>query len=354
MFKIKNSTLIWHIIGSLAFLALPVFISPHPPEEVNYLFQKPTIRDFISNFFMLAFFYANYYILIPDIFLKKQYVKYFTLILISFLILIYLPTLLAEHVPGLEDMPKKMSSNPRPLLPKKNTIETFFRPINLVNHNVLLYISVVLLSILLRIREQLFETEKSKNKAELNSLKNQINPHFLFNTLNSIYALAVRDGSEITADSILKLSGMMRYVVTETESNYVSLEKELVYIKNYIDLQRLRIDHRVQLKVEIEGDPIGKKIVPLILIPFVENAFKHGVNPEKHSQIDIFITILDNKLNLKVSNLKTQNQLAHYEKSGHGTENVKSRLSLLYPENYQLNIFENEEVYQVDLTLNLE
>lgn len=353
MLQLKNKTVVWHIIGSLAFLVLPVFISPHPPEEVNFLFQRPTIRDFISNFFMLAFFYANYYFLIPRLFLKKKYVQYFSLIFISFLILVYLPSFLAEYVPGLEDMTRETPINPRPMGAKGPSNSLLLRPINIVNHNVLLYLSVVLLSILLRTREQLFSAEKSKNLAELNSLKNQINPHFLFNTLNSIYALALRDRSEITADSILKLSGLMRYVVTESDTNFVPLEKELDYIRNYIDLQRLRIDSQVSLKVEISGDPIGKKVVPLILIPFVENAFKHGVSPEKPSQIEISIMVSESKLNLIVSNLKTQNQLAHYEKSGHGIENVKTRLSLLYPTKYILDIRENEEVYQVDLTLQL-
>lgn len=125
------------------------------------------------------------------------------------------------------------------------------------------------LSLLLRINKQLKESEEEKLKAEVSYLKAQINPHFLFNTLNSLYALTI-EKSDYAPDAVIKLSNMMRYVVTESTNDFVSLEREISYISDFIDMQRLRISDENKLEYIIKGDTKGRKIAPLVIIPFIE------------------------------------------------------------------------------------
>lgn len=196
-------------------------------------------------------------------------------------------------------------------------------------------------------------TEEAKHKAELIALKGQINPHFLFNTLNGLYGLAVRDKSTSTATGILKLSGMMRYVVSETGNGFVSLEKELSYINDYIELQKLRLDKRIRLSYKVTGMINKQQLAPLTLMPFIENAFKHGVNPDDDSNINILIELDEREIRLTVENNKVKVALAPHEKSGKGIENTKSRLNLLYPSRHFLIIDEDEKTFRVQLTIQL-
>jgi sensor histidine kinase YesM len=199
--------------------------------------------------------------------------------------------------------------------------------------------------------EQWKRTRKEKLQAELSYLKAQINPHFLFNTLNSIYALAI-DKSDHTATAVVKLSGMMRYVLSEAHRDLVSLQKELEYISGYIELQRLRLDDSVQLHFAITGEVRDLRIAPLILIPFVENAFKYGVNPEEDSNISIGIDITGDELHLSVLNHKVTVQPA--EESGLGISNTRHRLSLLYPGQHDLHISDTPESFFVSLNMKLQ
>ncbi len=189
---------------------------------------------------------------------------------------------------------------------------------------------------------------------ELGALKNQVNPHFLFNTLNSLYAMALRDKAISTADNIMKLSGLMRYVVTETNNAFVTLEKELNYINGYIQLQKIRLDKNVKLNYHVEGSSGSLQIAPLILIPFIENAFKHGVNPDEDSQIDIRISTEGSSLKLIVVNKKVSIQNSVHEQSGLGLENTKSRLRLLYPSRHDLFLSNDKKTFRVVLTIDLD
>lgn len=191
-----------------------------------------------------------------------------------------------------------------------------------------------------------------KTNAELSYLKAQINPHFLFNTLNSIYSLAILK-SDKTADAVVKLSDMMRYVLNDSNANFTDLEKELNYIANYIELQRMRLTSNVKLTYSCEGNVFDKKLAPLVLIPFIENAFKHGVNSEEDSVIDIKIKVSQTALNLNVRNKCVSSNNNTLNKSGLGIENTKQRLNLLYPENHSLEISEKDNYYTVNLTLNI-
>lgn len=351
--KSVKKIIIWHILGSVTFLALPAVLSPHPPEEVEFITSRATIRDFLANGFILIFFYANYYALIPFLYFKRRYIVYILSILIFFLAICILPSLLSgrnpfESAPLLGRPPlSNMDAQWTPPLPAGSTL------VQEIKHHVYLYAATVFFSIALRMRLRLLQTEEAKHYAEIVALKDQINPHFLFNTLNGLYALAVRDRSTTTATGILKLSGLMRYVVTETGNGFVALEKEISYINDFIELQKLRLDKRVQLSYQVIGSFGDEKIAPLTLMPFIENAFKHGVNPDEDSSINILIEVKKQEIMLVVENNKVHVVLGKHEKSGKGIQNTKSRLNLLYPSRHFLILDEDDKHFRVQLTIRL-
>ena len=347
MDKPNRKYFVWHVLGAIVFLALPTVLSPHPPGDPNFLLSKPTQRDFIANIFMLFFFYLNYYYLIPKLYFNKKHLVYGLSIAAAFLVIMFLPSILTGYMPWAINPPPPHGfegHRPRFQITDYNFLPT-------ISHNILLFTSVVLLSILISIRNRLLNAEKERHTAELDSLKAQINPHFLFNTLNSIYALAVKDKSNATANTLLKLSGLMRYMFTDAGNEFVTLDKEIGSINDYIELQKLRLDKKVLLEYKVTGSTTNKQIAPLTLMPFIENAFKHGVNPDEDSHINIQIKIEDNHLTLTVENNKVNVQLDPHEIGGIGIENTKSRLRLLYPSQHNLLLSEDEKHYSVQLTV---
>lgn len=342
----KNRNILIHVLGSLIFLSLPILFSPDFNDQhsiIDIFTSRPFQRPFAGTCLLLAFFYANYYVFIPKLYVPKKYVLFSIVILVSFLIVLFIPEI---FIIGKKLGPPNHQMPHHPAPPPKKPFSL------LVNHNLFQFIGVFAFSLLLKIRERLKQTENEKTNAELSYLKAQINPHFLFNTLNSIYSLAILK-SEKTADAIVKLSDMMRYVLNDSNANFTELEKELSYITNYIDLQRMRLNPNVTLNYVCEGTVYDKKIAPLVLIPFIENAFKHGVNSEEDSDIDIKINITDKDLKLIVKNKCVTTNNNTLNKSGLGIENTKQRLNLLYPENHSLEISELNNYYLVNLTLNI-
>lgn len=198
--------------------------------------------------------------------------------------------------------------------------------------------------------------EREKLKAELSALKHQINPHFLFNILNGLYGLAYKNDDEPTAEGIAKLSQMMRYMLYESNDEKVPLTKEIQYIDHYIDLQRLRTNGLTHIDFQVSGDAQGKTVVPMILIPFIENAFKHGVSTVHPSNIFIRLNIEDERLDFQVKNAihkKSTIQNKPNPVGGIGLTNVKKRLKLVYKHTYNLSIDAREKSYHVSLTLPL-
>jgi LytS/YehU family sensor histidine kinase len=191
--------------------------------------------------------------------------------------------------------------------------------------------------------------EADKANAELSFLKAQINPHFLFNTLNNIYSLAVIK-SEVTADSIMKLSNIMRYVTDEATEDFVPLQDEINCLTDYIELQRLRLGKKVTLEYDISGDASYKKITPLILMPFIENVFKYGTSNHEPSTITIKIIVEELTVNLFTSN-KIFIHKESIERKGVGIANTIKRLQHLYPNRFLLNIDDSNGEYKVHLTL---
>ncbi len=195
------------------------------------------------------------------------------------------------------------------------------------------------------------EMEQQKVKTELQYLKQQINPHFLFNSLNSIYSLALTK-SEQTTYSILKLSSILRYMLYESEDSMVSLKNELSTVKDYIDLHRLRLTQLVDVQFHTKGEAGGYKIAPFILIPLIENAFKYGADSANHSFIHININIEPSYFTMVVEN-KIITTEKDKNSSGIGLKNIQRRLELLYPGDHEFNIQKEDGKYKVTLQLKL-
>lgn len=197
------------------------------------------------------------------------------------------------------------------------------------------------------------EVENERLTAELNFLKAQINPHFLFNTLNNLYYLAYTK-SENTTEVIAKLSQMMRYMIYDSNHPRVLLNKEIEYMQNYISLERLRLNNQIPINFKIEGNTDNISIAPLIFITFLENAFKHGVvNNNPKAWVDILIQLSGAECTYTVKNSKAKTGSNSTEKSGIGLQNVERRLQLSYPDNYKINVEENDDFYFVQLNLTL-
>jgi LytS/YehU family sensor histidine kinase len=196
------------------------------------------------------------------------------------------------------------------------------------------------------------EIENEKLATELSFLKSQINPHFLFNTLNNIYSLALIR-SEATADAVLKLSSIMRYVLDETKHDTVPLDKEIQFIKHYIELQRVRLTDKVKIELIIEGETEGKQIAPLILIPFVENSFKYGVSTKDVSVLSFQIKASAESISFTAKNAKMtyDSGANNNNNTGIGIKNTKRRLELLYPEQHKLVVAEENNQFIVNLIL---
>jgi len=253
-----------------------------------------------------------------------------------------------HSMPPMDEIPGDMS--PDGIHPNEAT-RFFFLP-SMQGGSLLQFLLVFSLSFFLRVNQRLSHIQSEKLKTEVSYLRAQINPHFLFNTLNSLYALAL-EKSDAAPEAILKLSSMMRYVVTESGRDSVALENEINYIKNYISLQQLRMDGNTPLTFIVTGNTGGKNISPLLLIPFIENAFKYGLNPEENSNITVHIDITDTSLALNVKNNNVTVSLPPEGESGHGITNTRQRLEYLYPEKHKLHIFDTEEYFEVQLILTL-
>lgn len=201
---------------------------------------------------------------------------------------------------------------------------------------------------------RLQELENEKSLAELKALKSQINPHFLFNSLNSIYGLA-RKKSELVPDKIVQLSDLMRHILYESDTDLISLEKEVEMVQNYISLQNLRTKDDANIEFEILGELKGQKVAPLLFLPFVENSFKHGMKGGgQNTFVKIRLEVLEKVLCFEVENSAgVKNQLGDSKYQGIGIENVKKRLELIYPEQHELKIFETAELFKVLLQIQL-
>lgn len=306
------------------------------PNRPNSGIYYPII---ITQLILILFFYLNYFVFIPKLLFRKRYLLYVLSCIMLFFLLIEFPRMMMDFFHPINHRQ-----------PMNDTMRSVF-PV-LAANMILIFVTVFLASIALRINNRWKQTEKERISAQLAYLNAQVNPHFLFNTLNSIYSISLRTAPD-AAVAIEKLSQMMRYSLKESQSEMVSLDKELEYLQNYISLQKLRLNPNAICTFSVEGEDDGLQIAPLLLIPFVENAFKHGVSTEHQTHIEVKIKLAHQSLHLTVKNHKVSHDSSGFEKSGLGIETTQKRLELMYPRKHTIQIQESEHEFLVELSLQL-
>ncbi|MFH1853257.1 MAG: histidine kinase [Candidatus Neomarinimicrobiota bacterium] len=300
---------------------------------------------------LIVVVYSNLRVLIPRLLDKKHYLVYaiavFVLALTVSIVVHYLAAIFLGSPPAFrgEHHPRR----PQIFIMGYMMMNFFFIAISSFLHYVKK--STRLNEIALRVKD----LESSKLQAELDSLKAQINPHFLFNTLNNIYSHSLFK-SDQTSEMILKLSGLMNYIIYDCRDDRVSLSREVEFINNYVALEKVRIDEDVETRVEIDVPPNGHRVAPLLFIPLLENAFKHGVNLRTgQSLIVIRLTVDDNdRLRFFIENALDGDAPEVPESAGGiGLENVRKRLELIYPGRHRLEIERTDGKFRVCLTIDL-
>jgi len=395
MLRFKTYLIIIHIAGWLLFMAFPLlfFNGGYQSSSAFLLLKSPYYWLFCFTYICL--FYVNAYFFIPRFFLKKRYFNY-TLVFIILLSSIYFlkpydsllrnndrrfmrsvnqgPWQMHNRLPG-EHMPppdEHMPGNsgmdnhpPGPPPPAHGNQPPNFQPgppnFNSLGHfidttSLFIFLMIMALSTAIKTIQQWQITEQratraeaDKASAELSFLKAQINPHFLFNTLNNIYTLAVIKDDN-APDSIMKLSNIMRYVTDDVAEDFVPLQSELDCINDYIELQRLRTGEKTSIDLSIKGDIENKKIAPLVLMTFIENVFKYGISKHEESAITILISATSDSIIFFCEN-SVFNDHKPNQRTGIGLINTKKRLEHLYPGKHLLTIRNEHNLFTVNLTL---
>lgn len=335
-----------HLAAWVAFLAIPLLLLPEhkprlpPPAEIVDKSPEP-IRAlfFLSlNVLLIGFFYLNYFLLIPRLWTRQRRWQYFASIAGCFVALQSL--VLGLNVLLLSYFNAGMEGR-------------FFYSMG-VTPSFLMFSLAWASSSGIRLSAEWKkaearrrESENAHLNAELNQLKSQLNPHFLFNTLHGIYTLALAK-DDAAPNAVLKLSHLLRYVIVETGEDFVPLEHDLEHLQHFVSLHQMRLTDQTPVNFTVEGNPYGYKIAPLMLLPFVENAFKFGSSTRDVSPIEIVLKIKNKSLQFTCKNLiKNTGQGS----TGIGISNTRRRLELLYPDRYTLEITENERVFSVYLLI---
>ncbi len=308
-----------------------------------------------NNVFLVVFYYLNTQILIPKLLMQEKWFLYITAVISSLVLFLIIPKYIAGIV-----APPEIRTFQRPSLPnttgrnwqgrKRPLVEPFNMAIFFMVFTVGTCVAVI--QRWLKTEEHRKETESEKLNTELSFLKSQINPHFFFNTLNNIYSLAIVK-SEKTAPAVMKLSSIMRYILTETNNDFVPLQNEVDFTKNYIELQQVRLTEKTTVNFDVIGNVENKNIAPLLFIPFVENAFKYGISTKSISEINIHIESLDNKIIFTSSNSIVKSENNMMENTGIGINNVKRRLELMYSDKHVLTNTIKDNIYQVHLEISI-
>ncbi len=320
-----------HILIWAVFLLLPGFFNPRLYASsltgvVSDLFEPPR---WTNGLLLIVVFYTNYFLIIPVLYFRHKYVL--TVLSIVFFSTTFITLNYLQKPP---DIP--------------------FEGFNALGNsfNLFMFIIGYIASFAICVYQQLLKVREEQLNAEISFLKAQINPHFLFNTLNSIYSLSLGK-SEMAPGAIVKLSSIMRYALNEATGKVVPLVAEMEYIRNYIELQSLRLTGNVGVNFEVSGNANGVDIAPFLLIPFVENAFKYGVNSEENSKIRINLDISEGRLCLNVVNNKVRLRQDIDNGTGIGIKTTRRRLQLTYPGRHRLHIDDDVAEFNVLLQIDL-
>lgn len=393
MQRVKTYLVVVHIAGWLLFMAFPLlFLNGGWQTSKGFLLLKsPDYWVFCFTYIFL--FYINAYFFIPQFFLRREYLKYALITIFLYTGIFFLqpydrllrnnnvrsnisrqqgPLSTENHPLGAYEPPptdhgaspnqdiNRPPGGPPPFLhgaPPRFKPGNFGKPGLFIDSiSLFIFIMIMALSTAIKIIRQWQVTEQraalaeaDKASAELSFLKAQINPHFLFNTLNNIYTLAVIKDDK-APDSIMKLSNIMRYVTDEPAEDFVPLQSELDCIDDYIELQRLRTGEKTVIDKSFSGNIEQKKIAPLILMTFIENVFKYGISKHDRSVIIITVSAAGNSILFFCENtIFSENKQT--ERSGIGLKNTMKRLGHLYPGKHILDIRSENGLYTVNLTL---
>jgi len=308
-------------------------------------FSGYLVRVGTTTILTVLFYYLNYQYLIPRFLFTRKFLVYMVVIIGSLIVSCVIVDLYYYFVVSFVE---RWHHRPSPVFSRGMWVPLF--PLLTA---VAIGISLRLAKEWARIEKERRELQNEKLISELALLKSQINPHFLFNTLNNICSLA-RKKSDDTEPAVIKLSQIMRYMLTDSRQDKVNLTDEVDYLNNFIELQKIRLGDKVDLTFNISGDISMIQVEPLLLIPFVENAFKHGISYKERSMIRIDLKTDSGGLVFAVENTKPSLR-DHYnlEESGIGLKNVRRRLELLYPGKYILDIKDTDSKYQIMLKINL-
>ncbi len=355
---LKNRSLpvILHTLAWLLLIILPQFIINRFWGSNNHIawgfYLGATMYGII--------FYVNYLWLVPHFYLKHKKVVYVVSAAIVIAVLYFFFIMINEQYFHNTERDKQMAEAFEKVMKDKVIRRPPMKQLQLY-YFLLTSLIVTGFSIGLRVIQQHSasekrqkELEKEKLNSELAFLKNQVSPHFFFNTLNNIYSL-IEINTNDAQEAVLKLSKLMRYLLYDSENGKTSLGNEISFMTHYVDLMKLRISKKVELKVDLPHTEINLEIPPLLFIPFIENAFKHGISYREKSFIHISMTIENNLIKFSCINSIGQATEKNSDEnhSGIGLENVKKRLNLLFPEKHKLSIEESDSEYRVSLEIEI-
>lgn len=366
LFKGNKIKIILHFLAWAIILGLPLLIVKQWKVGGDFLWFY-----YVSNIISFFIFYLNYLLFVPKFYFRKKRKIYVLSVLVMLVFFYFVSSFAGEMVfrrinasgrvedlrrneerfdrvrggPGNNLRPGPLSVFPR--LP--------FRHMHMLNFTFTSFF-LVFFSLGIRALEKegqiekvQGELEKEKLNSELALLKNQISPHFFFNTLNNIYSL-IGINQDDSQKAVLKLSKLMRYLLYESEQGNVRLSNEIEFMKNYIDLMKLRMNERVSLSVDFPADFEDINIPPLLFIPFIENAFKHGITNKGQSFINVALVVSGKVLDFSCAN-SVGNGQTEDRQSGIGLENVTKRLNLLFPGKHDLKISKTSGKFEIHLEI---
>jgi two-component system, LytTR family, sensor kinase len=315
-------------------------------------FQNGLIRAFPLVIGQMILVILNIYWLMPRYFLIKKYLLYTVAIIFFVFLITYIVTELSPFfvkIFGLETLERRGS---------RIRNDSIFEMIAFRIWRSFPFLIAVVISSLYKTAgladaQQKEKTilQKEKLETEMKLLKSQINPHFLFNVLNNLYSLSLIK-SDLTPDYLLKLSGMLRYILYECNVEKVLLTKEIEYIENYVEMFKLKDSRGLNIKLSLEQGPKNFMIAPMVFIPFIENSFKHSnVENLVDGWIRISLSFFDNMLHFSIANSKSEKSFTKDKQGGIGLKNVARQLQLIYPGTHKLEIAENSDSFVINLSI---
>ena len=352
----KNLSILVHLLGWIMLCVVLLLLSPLSWRmgEVSLPYQFWLKQIFLIGI-LITIFYSNSSLLVPNILLKGKNYLYLLIIILG-AILFYGLIVYFEQFTGYGRAMHQVFNPEKPFNPGRRWLPGDVFQLLLYVISIGLSTSVALVQKWQKDDALRREMDRQRINTELSYLKAQINPHFFFNTLNNIYALTNLDVSK-AQEALLKLSRMMRYVLYENQKNETLLSKEIKFIEDYIELMKMRLSPKVKLNIQIEEPKEDLIIAPMLLLPFLENCFKHGVSSQQESEIFIKVEIMGETLFFETRNhifpVNQDSPEAH--ENGIGLTNTQRRLDLIYPEKHRLKFGKDEakQEYWVNLTINL-